>query len=356
MSTAEGRAEKSFRSALKGYNYQFPRDFYAHDDYRIEWWYYTGNLADKGGKEYGYQLTFFRVGLDPQKTIKNPSKWAIEQIYFAHMTVTDIDSKEFLFFERVNRKGLGQAGASSDKLLVWNEDWVLSQENGGKHHLVANESNVGLDLWLKPEKELVIHGKEGISKKGDTPGNASHYFSYTRMNTQGKLKIKGKEIIIEGSSWMDHEFSSNQLSPEQIGWDWFSLKLDNFEEIMLYQIRLKDGGVEKNSSGTLVKANGEKIHLSFPNYKISTQGTWTSEITGATYPSSWIIEIPEHSIRLKVLPDVADQELTQLRSIASSYWEGSVTVDGVIDDKNVSGKGYVELVGYQKDLKQELPN
>ncbi len=355
MSTAAGRAEKPFRSALKGYNYQFPRDFYAHEDFRIEWWYYTGNLADKGGKEYGYQLTFFRVGLDPQKKIQNPSKWAVRQIYFAHMTVTDIDSGEFFFFERVNRKGLGQAGASSDKLFVWNEDWVLS-EKSGKHHLVANESRVGLDLWLTPEKELVIHGKEGISKKGDTPGNASHYFSFTRMKTQGKLKVNGKEVLVNGSSWMDHEFSSNQLSSNQIGWDWFSLKLNNFEEIMLYQIRLKGGGVEKNSSGTWVKANGEKIHLPFSSYKISTQGSWTSEITEATYPSGWIIELPEHSIRLQVSPDVANQELTQLRSIASSYWEGSVTVDGIIDGKKISGKGYVELVGYQKDLRQELPN
>jgi len=244
-------AESSYRQALPGYVYQFPRDFYAHEDFRIEWWYYTGNLEDADGRRFGYQLTFFRVGLTNDSKKTNSSKWQVGQIYFSHLTVSDFKDKKFHFFERINRKGLGLAGADADRLHVWNEDWILT-ENNQAHHLMAREAGVGLDLQLKPLKKLVIHGQNGVSQKGDQPGNASHYISYTRMATQGALFLKGKKYEVTGTSWMDHEFSSNQLNSEQVGWDWFSVKLDNGSEIMLYLIRLKDGSVEPHSSGTLV--------------------------------------------------------------------------------------------------------
>ena len=344
----------SFRPALPGYEYQFPLDFFSHDDFRIEWWYYTGHLEDAASRSFGYQLTFFRVALDEKGKVDNPSQWKIDHIYFAHMTLSDIENKKFYFFERINRAGLGQAGAESDQLKVWNEDWSLTG-SGQANHLKAREGEVAFDLNLTPSKPLVIHGKDGVSQKGDTAGNASHYFTFPRMQTEGQVTLKGKTYQVKGLSWMDHEFSSNQLSDAQIGWDWFSVQLDNGTELMLYQIRKKDGVIEQNSSGTWVDAGGKGTHLALNEYSIQPEGQWVSERSGTTYPARWILEVPKHDIRLQVTPEMANQELHNLRSISTSYWEGSVKVSGTVKGKPVTGKGYVELVGYTKPLKQELP-
>ncbi len=344
----------AFRQALPGYVYQFPRDFWSHDDFRIEWWYYTGNLEDESGRPFGYQVTFFRVALEGTKKIENPSKWKVDQVYFAHMTVSDIAGKKFHFFERINRKGLINAGARSDRLLVWNEDWVLV-ERGDAHRLKAVESGTGLDLKLVPRKQLVFHGKNGVSRKGSEPGNASHYFSFTRMKTSGTLFLNGESYKVRGTSWMDHEFSSNQLSPELVGWDWFSLKLDDQNEIMLYQLRKKDGTVDPHSSGTLVHAEGTWKHLEPGDFSVTVTDRWTSPTTGVVYPSGWLVSLRGSEARLIVQPDLDDQELSGLRSISGSYWEGSVSIEGEFRGLPVRGKGYVELVGYGKPLKQELP-
>ena len=345
----------SYRQALPGYTYHFPRDFYAHEEVRIEWWYYTGNLEDADGRRFGYQLTFFRVGLENDTEKINASQWQVGQIYFSHLTVSDLADKKFHFFERINRKGLGLAGADVDRLHVWNEDWILTG-NGQSHHLSAKEAGVGLDLQLTPLKKLVIHGKDGVSQKGDQPGNASHYISYTRMQTLGTVFLKGKKYEVTGTSWMDHEFSSNQLNTEQVGWDWFSVKLDNGTEIMLYLIRLKDGSVEPYSSGTLVRADGSQKHLARRDFSIEPVGEWTSPHTDAAYPAGWVIDLPGQKTRLKISPDLPDQELHHLRSIGSSYWEGSVSVQGTQEGQPVSGKGYAELVGYTQQLTRDLPN
>jgi len=251
----------AFSQALSGYTYQFPRDFYSHDGFRIEWWYYTGNLEEVGTpRSFGYQLTFFRVALDTMGDNPNPSKWKVGHIYFAHMTLTDIAGEKFYYFERINRKGIGNAGADSQRLMVWNEDWSL-EGKGEKYLLEAVESGTGIKLQLVPEKGLVVHGQDGISKKGSETGNASHYFSYTRMKTSGTVFVDGKSFKVFGTSWMDHEYSSNQLNNELSGWDWFSLKLDDQTELMLYQYRRKSGGIDSFSSGTFVSSDGVSRHI-----------------------------------------------------------------------------------------------
>jgi predicted secreted hydrolase len=352
--TAQAEETPAFRPVLPGYEYDFPRDHFSHDDFRIEWWYYTGNLKSPKGKNFGYQVTFFRVGLEGTKKIANPSQWKIGQIYFAHMTVTDIAGKKFHFFERINRKGLNNAGAKSDRFLVWNEDWVLT-DRGNAHRLKAIESGTGVDLKLVPVKDMVFHGKEGVSRKGEKEGNASHYFSYTRMETTGKVFIQGKAHEVTGTSWMDREFSSDQLNPKLVGWDWFSLKLDNNTEIMLYQLRRKDGTVDPFSSGTLIPADRASSHLVKDDFSVEVTGDWTSKVTKTTYPAGWVVTLPASQTRLKIKPDLADQELSNLRSISGSYWEGSVSIEGTYEGRPVKGKGYVELVGYGKPLVQDLP-
>lgn len=357
VGTAHGQnsASPRFQTALPGYSYQFPRDDFSHDDFRIEWWYYTGNLKNETGRQFGYQLTFFRVGLEGNKPIDNPSKWRIDHVYFAHMTVSDIQNKKFHFFERINRKGIKNAGAKSDKLMIWNSDWSLTGD-GKTQKLDALENGTGIELNLAPLKKRVFHGENGISAKGSGRGNASHYFSFTRMKTEGNVFIKGEKFKTTGTSWMDREFSSNQLNESLAGWDWFSLKLDNQTEIMLYRLRRKDGNIDPHSSGTFVAADQSYRHLTLDKFNISPQGSWTSEKTGAAYPAAWEIDLPESDIKLKVAPDFPDQELYNLRSISGSYWEGSVSIKGKAGGKPVTGKGYVELVGYEKALKQELPD
>ena len=346
-------AETTYKQALPGYSYQFPRDDYSHDEFRIEWWYYTGNLKDENDRPFGYQLTFFRIGLEDASPISNPSSWKIDHLYFAHMTVSDIHDEKFHFFERINRKGIKNAGAASDQLHVWNENWHLTSKNN-THYLQAIEKGTGLDLKLTPIKNRILHGKDGISKKGSGSGNASHYFSFPRMKTTGKVFLKGEAFAVTGTSWMDHEFSSNQLNDNLVGWDWFSIKLNNQTELMLYQLRDKNGGTDPHSSGTVVSPDGKIRHIPNEEFTITPKKFWTSPHTKAIYPASWTLTLPEGV--LNVTPNFPDQELYNLRSISGSYWEGSVTIKGELQGKQVSGKGYVELVGYEKALKQELPN
>jgi len=344
-----------FSQALPGYTYQFPKDFYSHDDFRIEWWYYTGNLeAIETARPFGYQLTFFRVALNNKNASPNQSQWKLGHVYFAHMTLTDVDGEKFYYFERINRKGVGNAGADADRLMVWNDDWFL--EGKGKVHLLkAIESGTGVELQLVPEKKLVIHGNNGISQKGSEKGNASHYFSYTRMKTTGQIFVRGKAYNVLGSSWMDHEYSSNQLNDELVGWDWFSLKLDDKTELMLYLLRRKTGGVDAFSSGTFIAADGSSHHIKQEEFIVRPLSYWTSEKSGIVYPASWKLELPNFGIELTLSPDLSEQELYNLRSISASYWEGSVSVAGTIAGNSIKGKGYVELVGYGKALMQDLP-
>ena len=345
-----------FSQALPGYAYQFPEDFYSHDDFRIEWWYYTGNLEEVGtSRPFGYQLTFFRVALDTMGDNPNPSKWKVGHIYFSHMTLTDVEGKKFHYFERINRKGIGIAGANSERLMVWNEDWSL-EGTDNEHVLEAVESGVGIKLQLAPEKKLVVHGQDGISKKGSEAGNASHYFSYTRMKTSGTVFVDGKNYKVFGTSWMDHEYSSNQLNNALSGWDWFSLKLDDQTELMLYLLRRKSGGIDSFSSGTFVSSDGISRHIKRDEFTVESSAQWRSKQSGITYPSGWKLSLPSLGIKLSLSPDLNNQELYNLRSISASYWEGSVSVEGTIRGKLIKGKGYVELVGYGKDLVQGLPD
>ncbi|MBI4390153.1 MAG: carotenoid 1,2-hydratase [Nitrospinae bacterium] len=355
LALADASAPSPFRQALPGYAYSFPRDFGSHDDFRVEWWYYTGNLEEMdGSRAFGYQLTFFRVALEGAEKAVNPSRWKADPIYFAHLALSDLGGGSFHFFERINRKGLGLAGAEPDRLRVWNEDWTLDAR-GDKHVLKAREAGYGLDLELTPLKQPAFHGEDGVSRKGREPGNASHYFSFTRMQTQGTILIDGKEHKIRGTSWMDREFSSSEMDARQVGWDWFSIKLNDGREVMLYQLRLKDGGTEPFSSGSLVLEDGSVRHLALEDFTIVPTGRWTSKHTGTEYPSGWELSLKNPKVRLTVEPDLKDQELYNLRSISGTYWEGSVSVTGEYDGSPVAGKGYVELVGYGKALQPVLP-
>jgi len=333
-----------FKKAVPPYRFRFPRDHAAHPEFQTEWWYYTGHL-ESGKRRFGYELTFFQAGINPWRKASK-SAWALHTVYFAHFTVTDENHRKFQFTEEITRPALGMAGADTDRYRVWLHDWSASLlPDNRTHHLLAGAPEFAIDLTLDPLKAPVVHGRDGVSQKSAGLGRASHYYSLTRMSTRGTLRLNGEELPVTGVSWMDHEFGSNQLSAEQAGWDWFSLQLDDGRELMLYRLRLKNGGVEPLSSGTVVAKDGTWKHLPLSAFQITATGRWNSPRSGAVYPQGWKIGVPSEGIDLNLEATVPDQELVPQGVAAVRYWEGSVRVTG-----SATGVGYAELTGYSKEI------
>jgi predicted secreted hydrolase len=342
----------AWRPALPGYRFRFPRDHASHPSFQNEWWYYTGHLRTRAGREYGFELTFFRVGIQRPATASR-SAWTLKDIYFAHFTITDIAGGAFREADRSGRGALGMSGARVDGYDVWIDNW-RARLDGDRHHLTARRGSEGsaaapemaIDLWLRSRKPPVIHGKDGVDQKSAGLGHASHYYSLTRMQGAGTLVIDGHREPVTAQAWMDHEFGSNQLAPDQVGWDWFSLQLDDGRELMLYLLRLADGRTEPFSNGTLVERDGSWRDIALSEFSVTNLGTWRSPKSGASYPSSWRVRLPGHGIDLTVTPMVKDQELVTKGPPPVVYWEGSVRATGTIKGRGVHGVGYVELTGY----------
>jgi predicted secreted hydrolase len=353
---------EEFRRALPGRTFSFPQDHFSHPEFKTEWWYYSGHLQSQvqDKRFFGYQLTFFRAGLT-RETKNQKSKWSIQDLYFAHLAITDESKKKFGYLEKISRGSLGEAGASPYKMgeetfRIWIEDWSV-EGNGPSmqnHFLKAGDKDFGIELMLTPEKNPVIHGQNGISQKAKGEGYASHYYSITRLITEGKIFLQNKEIPILGLSWMDHEFGSSQLREYQVGWDWFSLRLDDRTELMLYQIRHEDGKIDPYSSGTIIFADGTHRHLSTKEFQIEVLDQWKSPKNGAVYPSRWGVKVPAHQIELTLSPTVKDQELITKESTRVTYWEGSVKIEGKYQKKSIKGMGYVELTGYAEPFSKGI--
>jgi predicted secreted hydrolase len=334
-----------FQPALPGRSFQFPRDHASHPEFRTEWWYYTGHLA-AGARRFGYELTFFRVGLDPAHRAGR-SAWTRNTVLFAHLALTDEAGRRFRYEQRISRPALGLAGADTADYHVWVEGWSAGLDADGRtHRLVAGGRTFALALTLVPEKPPVIHGVNGVSVKAAGPGRASHYISLTRLATRGHLVVDGDTLAVVGGSWMDHEFGSNTLAPDEAGWDWFSVQLDDRRELMLYQLRHADGFVEPLSSGTWIERDGGATHLPLADWSVTSHATWTSPHTGAVYPARWTVRVPGRGIELELTPVLADQELAPDGPVSIVYWEGSVRVRGRERGRAVAGVGYVELTGY----------
>ena len=342
------QADQEFQLALPGWKFDFPRDHASHSKFKTEWWYYTGHLTSTRGEPFSYQLTFFRVGVR-QPDSQARSAWALNTIYFAHLALTDIQGRKFTYHEKTGRGALGMSGAATDQYKVWIDDWQAELE-GDVHHLTAAAGEMALDLKLTPEKPPVIHGENGVSQKAAGQGNASHYYSLTRLATAGQLTYRGQTYSVQGLSWMDHEFSSSQLAPYQAGWDWFSLQLDDGQEVMLYVLRHQDGSADPFSSGTLVDPQGKSQHLKLADFNIQPLKKWQSPQSKTVYPAGWKINLPQLGYELELYPTIPDQELATSQSTQITYWEGSVRVSGHRYGQSVNGQGYVELTGYAGNL------
>ena len=325
----------------------FPRDHGAHPGHRTEWWYVTGLVDAEDGKSYGLQLTFFRQGLAPGAAEAGSSALRARQIVAAHLAITDISNGRFHHAERLRRADGGLAGFSTADLEVWLDDWQLSRGEDGAMAARARDTaaGIGLSLEMRPQRELVLHGNRGYSRKGPEDGNASVYVSWTRLAVTGELEIDGSRLAVSGAAWFDHEWGTSQLGEGVVGWDWFSLRLEDGRDLMVYRLRRGDGSADPFSSGSLVAAGGEVINLDAEDVVLEPTGFWSSEASGGTYPSGWRLRLPRHAIELELRPLVLDAEVDGSRTTGVVYWEGPVAATG-----SATGEGYVELTGYAGSL------
>ena len=322
-----------YKEAIPGYHYQFPRDHFAHEDFRTEWWYYTGNVFDTKGHRYGFELVFFRQG--EHHDTANKSAWTIQELYLAHAALTDVNGKRFLYDERINRAGPGIAGANFVKQRIWNGNWSV-QWSGETQTIEAVASDFRFHLTLTPQTPPIIEGENGISQKADGPGRASYYVSFPLLQAIGT--IDGTPVT--GLAWMDHEWFTEQLAPDQVGWDWFSVQLDDHREIMLFQLRRKDGTIDPHSSGTLIDEKGVAHHLRHEDIVLEPGGSrWRK------YPIEWRIRIPSWRIDETARAVLPNQEL-RAKAGRTTYWEGSVDYTGTSH-----GVGYLEMTGYEQPVK-----
>jgi predicted secreted hydrolase len=336
----------AFERAIAPRAFRWPEDHGPHFEFQTEWWYYTGQVATAHGRRFGFQLTFFRRGLSPGPP--PVAGLATNQIYFAHFALTDIGAGRHASAERLSRGAAGLAGASGQPFRVFVEDWtaVATSPDGASVRVKARDGDLVLDLELRATKPRVAHGDRGLSPKSDEPGNASFYVGYTRMAARGRVGTDGTGAEVTGEAWFDHEWSTSALGPQAVGWDWFSLQLDDGRELMLFEIRRADGRREAASGGTLVARDGRTRQLRSTDFEIAVLERWTSPESRAAYPARWRLRVPSEGLELEVTPLVAGQELRT----AFVYWEGAVSVSGTSRGRPLAGRGYVELTGYARSM------
>ena len=332
-----------YRVAIPGYRYQFPRDHFSHPEYRTEWWYYTGNVHARDGHRYGFELVFFRQGHREEKAAENSSAWRVGDLYLAHLALTDIDGGRFRYYKRLNRAGPGIAGISFDEGRIWNGNWQVRWDKASDvQALRAVADGIDFNLKLTPGKPAIINGENGVSQKADGVGKASYYVSFPRLAVEGRLN--GADVA--GSAWMDHEWFTEQLAADQQGWDWFSIQLENGADLMLFELRRKDGTIDPYSSGTYVAKDGRATHLKRSDFELQALEYWTSAKTAGKYPVKWRITVPSVGVAVGCDAAVRNQELVSEDDTGPTYWEGAVAYSG-----SSKGLGYLEMTGYGKAVK-----
>lgn len=346
VTTFLGSAEDDARFARADAprEFRFPEDHGPHPDYRTEWWYLTGNLETDAGRHFGFQMTFFRFGIDADPPQRD-SAWATDQLWMAHFAVTDTEARRFHADEIFEREALGLAGARATPFRVWLDDWELASAGEADWYplrLTAASDDFALDLEIGEGKPLVLQGEAGLDPKGPEPGNASYYYSFTRLPAQGRVRVGENEHAVSGLVWMDREWSTSVLGPDVEGWNWFAIQLDDGYDLMYYRLRQTDGGTAPASGGILVDPDGEvAARYGADEARLEATGYWTSPATGIHYTVDWRLQVPRLGIDLAVTPRFPAQEL----DLSVRYWEGAITVDGERDGIPVRGVGYAEHAG-----------
>jgi predicted secreted hydrolase len=341
---------QEYKSAMPGYKYDFPRDYFNHEEYQTEWWYYTGNLRAPDGHRFGYELTFFRQGVSREA---NNNPWFVRDLWMAHLALSDVTGQRFYHEDRLNRSGPGMAGVDEKAGLVWNGNWQ-ARIGDREEELRGIGAKFGLGLKLESAKPPVIQGENGASQKAEGAGHASHYFSLTRLLTRGEIYVDGKTYRVDGTSWMDHEFFTGSMATDETGWDWLSVQLEDGSELMLYRLRHRDGSIDPYSSGSYVDAQGTSEFLAVKDFVMTPAGdNWTSAQTKVSYPERWHVSIAKLGLELDVTTPLRGQELVS--GYGPSYWEGAIDIAGRRGGTALKGVGYLEMTGYAKPGEAVLP-
>ena len=350
-----GAPPAGFAQAQERRTFVFPRDHGPHREFRQEWWYVTGNLDAASGERFGFELTFFRLALEPPGTAAapdaettpgaQPSAWRSRELYMAHFAVSDLARRRFRFAQKLSREALGLAGAQAQPaqgqaLKVWIDDWSLT-DSDRQWTVQATQDGYTIELTLESLTAPVLNGDAGLSRKSAEAWAASYYYSIPRLAVRGRVLRDGRPLEVHGLAWLDREWGSGGLGAAQAGWDWFALQLNDGSALMFYALRERDGHRDPHSAGTWVSSTGEARPLASADVSIVVGGEWRGG-RGARYPAAWRLRVPALALEVAVQPVLPDQELRTI----PPYWEGAVDVSGERAGRHISGRGYVELVGY----------
>lgn len=339
---------EKYKKALQPIEFKFPKDHGAHNDYKLEWWYYTGNLKSNNGREFGYQFTIFRNAITPDSVEIN-SSWKSNQLYIAHFGLSDIQNKKFYSYEKLFREKEGVAGANHNPFKVFIEDWVITAEYPNSNYempifnIQVDVEDLSLDLKLEPQKQMALHGVRGLSQKSYQKGNASYYYSFTRLASEGRIEIENEKFEVEGFSWMDREWSTSALERDQAGWDWFSIQIENGIDIMYFQLRSIQGEEANFGKGSWVDKIGNVEYIALEDVELTVLERWESP-AGNEYPVKWSLNIPKKAIELVLEVKMKNQ----VHDISVDYYEGAIQITGDYKGTPIKGNGYVELTGYEK--------
>lgn len=351
-----------WQTAQPDYPWTFPQDHWAHPEYKTEWWYFTGHLhsTEDPNRRFGYQFTFFRIGLQTQPDSPQ-SGWAADDLIMGHAAISDLQENRHLFSETLYREVpfLGEFSLYPESLIAWSQapagtdqKWRLSWNGEAFDFQIQDDGlGIGFELSTRPLKGLVFQGPNGYSRKGHNLSAASQYYSFTRLATRGTLTLDNQNFPVQGESWMDKEFGSNQLAENQAGWDWFSLQLIGGRELMLYLLREPSGKTDF-ARGTWVSSSGTARYLEPEEWTLEVKSSWLSPESGARYPSGWIIRLPAEHLEMEITPELTDQENRSRLLKNLNYWEGAVSIRNRRGEK--LGRGYVELTGYVKDSRPPI--
>lgn len=320
---------QNFLRAEELRDFNFPRDHYKHAGFKTEWWYFTGNL-DSGDKHFGYQLTLFRNSLDEKSE---------NDIWMGHLGLSDVNRTKFYSFERFQDESMSLAGALEEPLSIFLEDWQIDYRDE-RFFIRAFQDEIGFDLELKPSKKIILQGNKGLSQKSSEKGNASYYYSITRLETRGKVQVENQTFEVKGESWFDREWSTSSLSENQEGWDWFAIQLSDNEEIMLYQLRNNDGTIGEFSYLAYIDKYSNKTNYAFNDFELKP--IEYSDIQGSKYPSKWNLKLNDKGLDLEIEAYFKNQ----VHDFITRYWEGAIKVSGRKNEKRINGRGYLEMTGY----------
>jgi predicted secreted hydrolase len=333
--------DAGFARALAPRHFDFPADHGAHDDFRSEWWYFTGHLGAADGRRFGFQLTLFRFEL-ATTTTPSASAWRTPRVMLGHFALSDVAAARFHHAERLQRAHPAIAGVRDAPLEIHLDDWSIRRHPGAAERwtLAARGDEAAITLELEATSAIVLQGDAGLSAKSASPGNASYYYSIPRLAARGTVTSDGATTAVDGSAWLDREWSTSALDRTQRGWDWFALQLDDGANLMFYRLRQADGSIDPHSAGSLQHADGTVERLAAGDVSIVESAWWRSPASGIRYPARWRLAVPRAALVLDLVPALAAQEWGG----RFRYWEGAVTVAG-----SRTGRGYVELTGYQAE-------